>query len=294
MSTPLLLTPGPWPDYEYIDAGRGEKLERFGKVLVRRPEPQAVWDYNLAESEWKAAQAWFQKQPGSEEKGRWALKPNTPEKWWIEYPSEAGAIKFKISLSSFKHVGIFPEQAPNWDYAIEQCRRLGPSQVLNLFAYTGGASLAASTAGATVTHVEAIKQTVGWARENADAQNLTTIRWLEDDALRFTEREVRRGRKYQGLILDPPAYGRGPNGEKWILEEHLLPLMEACAQLLDPSRGFIILNLYSLGYSPLIGKNIAEQCLKKAIGHIPEGAQFGELCVGNMALPLGTFYRVGW
>ena len=294
MTAPTLLTPRDWPDYAYIDAGRGEKLERFGNMLVRRPEPQAVWDFTLGEGEWAAANAWFQRQAGSDEKGRWVLKQGSPEKWWIKYPAEAGDLKFKISLSSFKHVGIFPEQAPNWDFTIEHCKRLSNAQVLNLFAYTGGASLAASAAGASVTHVEAIKQTLGWARENAEAQNLSNIRWMEDDALKFTEREVRRGRKYQGLILDPPAYGRGPNGEKWILEEHLLPLMEACAQILDPERGFIILNLYSLGYSPVIGKNVAEQCLKKALGRVPAGAEFGELCVGDMALPLGTFYRVGW
>jgi 23S rRNA (cytosine1962-C5)-methyltransferase len=224
-----------------------------------------------------------------------------PDRWFIRYQGQTGAqFKLKISLSSFRHVGVFPEQAPNWDFIYKECKRLGgPSgkecSVMNLFAYTGGASLAAASAGAQVTHVDSIKQTVSWANENMQASGMENIRWMVDDAARFAAREARRGKKYQGIILDPPAYGRGPDGEKWVLEEHLQPLLEICAQLLDPEQGFVILNLYSLGYSPLIGANLGERIVRPAVSKSAKTRmRFGELCVGGGQLPLGTYWQMSW
>ncbi len=305
LATPNLayLDPGAWPDYEFLDSGNLRKLERFGQYVLNRPEPQALWPPALPESEWQKAQATFAtgaKSDKDREKGEWQMKKGMPQGWLIDYKGQTGAkFKLKVSLSSFRHVGVFPEQAPNWDFIAQQCGRLKKDgqgcQVLNLFAYTGGASLAAASAGAQVTHVDSIKHTVSWANENMQASGLEGIRWMVDDAARFAAREARRGRKYQGIILDPPAYGRGPDGEKWVLEEHLQPLLETCAQLLDPERGFVILNLYSLGYSPLIGANLGERILRPAIQN-PKSAQtrFGELCVGGGQLPLGTYWQMAW
>lgn len=282
-----------WADYELIDSGGFEKLERFGNVVTRRPEPQALWPKALIEDDWRRkSDALFTTQNAESDKGAWQRRKEAPEKWWVEYALPGGrhSFKLKVSLSSFRHVGVFPEQATNWDYIYEQCLAKKGAQVLNLFAYTGGASLAACAAGAQVTHVDSIKQTVGWANENMQGSKLDGIRWMVEDALGFAKREVRRGRKYQGIILDPPAYGRGPNGEKWTLEEGLAPLMEACAELLDKEGGFLVLNLYSLGWSPYLGKNVAERFLG---GLGIKQAQFGELLVGGV-LPLGTYWRGAW
>jgi 23S rRNA (cytosine1962-C5)-methyltransferase len=291
------LVPALWAEYSLLDAGNGEKLEQFGPYVVRRPEPQAIWKPAYPDI-WHKAHAVFAREKGSQEKGTWQYPANQADRWWVTYPLPEGGpkISLKVSLSSFKHVGIFPEQAPNWDFIYLKTKALDKPNVLNLFAYTGGATLAAAAAGATVTHVEAMKPTLSWANENAKQCNLDQIRWMADDALAFTKREARRGKKYQGIILDPPAYGRGPNGEKWLLEECIQPLLEATAELLDPEHGFVILNLYSLGYSPLIAQNLA----KLELGpKLPSGVQeeFGELCVGGgqvALLPLGTYWRAAW
>ena len=299
LAQPLNLSPGPWPDYELLDAGNGEKLERFGPHVVRRPEPQAIWQPALSAPDWaRLAKATFSREKGSQDKGTWSYPPTQPDRWWVAYPLPGGAhtLRLKVSLSSFKHVGIFPEQAPNWDFIYRQCLRLGQPQVLNLFAYTGGASLAARAGGAQVTHVEAMKPTLSWANENAQGSGLDGIRWLADDALAFARREARRGKIYQGIILDPPAYGRGPNGEKWLLEEGIQPLLEACAALLDAQQGFVVLNLYSLGYSPLIARNLALSQLAPNLPALEQEA-CGELCVGGGAvpqLPLGTYWQAAW
>ena len=294
----LNLLPGPWPDYALLDAGNGEKLERFGPYTVRRPEPQAIWAPSLPLEGWTKAQAVFSKEKGSPEKGTWQYAPKQADRWWITYrlPDGGPELRLKVSLSSFKHVGVFPEQAPNWDFIYQQTKRLAEPQVLNLFAYTGGASLAARAAGAQVAHVESMKPTLSWANENAQGSGLDGIRWLADDALAFARREARRGRAYQGIILDPPAYGRGPDGEKWLLEEGIQPLLEACATLLDTSSGFLILNLYSLGYSPLIARNLAHAQITKALPAL-KVEEYGELCVGGAEapiLPLGTYWRAAW
>jgi 23S rRNA (cytosine1962-C5)-methyltransferase len=292
------LVPTRWPAYELIDAGQGEKLERFGPYIVRRPEPQAIWRPFMDDTVWKSAHAVFAREKGNQEKGTWQYPSAQPDRWWMSYklPANGPTIQLKVSLSSFKHVGIFPEQAPNWDFIYEQTKRISEANVLNLFAYTGGATLAAAAAGATVSHVEAMKPTLSWANENAKQSNLERVRWMADDALAFTKREARRGKKYQGIILDPPAYGRGPDGEKWLLEEGIQPLLEACSDILDKDKGFLILNLYSLGYSPLIARNLATTQLIQGLAKLLV-EEFGELCVGGgqaPLLPLGTYWRAAW
>lgn len=288
-----LLTPENWQNYELIDSGGFEKLERFGDYVLARPEPQALWDKSMSEAEWqKEAHAVFKKEKGSSERGEWLLKNGTPERWVMRYQYESLDLRFKIALSSFKHVGLFPEQATNWDFIAQ---RLASRQfsakpkVLNLFAYTGVASLAARQCGAEVTHLDAIKQTVSWARENMELSGLENIRWIVDDAVKFVKREVRRGSRYQGIILDPPAYGRGPDGEKWVLEEGLNELLKNLSQLLDDRACFFIMNLYSLGFSPLIAQNLVEQSFGKS-----SDTELGELLIKDSfgkSLPLGVFYR---
>ena len=288
------LTPESWPDYELIDSGHFEKLERFGKFTLRRPEPQAIWSPTLSEDEWKKrAFATFERGKSNPESGNWALKPGMPEKWFGQYDRNGLQIKYKLSLSAFKHVGVFPEQAVNWDYLFLKLSQLKKAtgntpSALNLFAYTGIASIVCKAAGADITHLDSIKQVVTWARENMEASGLDGIRWMVDDALKFTQREERRAKKYQCLILDPPAYGRGPDGEKWILEEHLPKLLQACQSILDPENHVFVLNLYSLGFSTLITENLIREYFPKSkpeLGEIYLEDSFGK------KLPLGTFAR---
>ncbi len=212
-------------------------------------------------------------------------------KWFIPYRQQGLDLTFKLSLSSFKHVGIFPEQAVNWPFIHRNVSALSVEKprILNLFAYTGAASLSARQAGAEVTHVDAVRQVITWSRENMEASGLDNIRWVVEDALKFVKREVRRGNTYHGLILDPPAYGRGPEGEKWLLEEHLNELLQVCAELLDKQQYFLIINLYSLGFSALILENL----MKAHFGERPN-TEFGELYLRDgfaKRLPLGVFYR---
>ena len=214
-----LLTPKDFHDYELIDCGDFEKLERFGKYITIRPEPQALWDKKLSEREWeKAAYVKFISKNSSS--GTWKKLKEMPDRWNIEYavgskPSSVN-LKFRLALTAFKHVGIFPEQAVNWDYIFESVNTMKAEtpRVLNLFAYTGAASLAAKAAGADVTHLDSVKQVVTWSRENMELSNLSDIRWVVEDAMTFVKREVKRGKKYNGIILDPPAYGHGTDGEK--------------------------------------------------------------------------------
>lgn len=285
-----LLTPSHWKDYQLIDSGGFEKLEKFGDFILSRPEPQAVWDKSLPDQEWqRRASAFFRKEKNNPEKGQWETKPGMKERWFLEYQHGRLQLTFKIALSAFKHVGIFPEQAANWEYIFDQTQRMNKPKVLNLFAYTGGASLAAKAAGAEVVHVDSVKQVVNWARENMESSRLDNIRWLVEDAAKYVKREVKRGNLYQGIILDPPAYGRGPEGEKWLLEEHINDLLKQCAQLLDPEQHYLILNLYSLGFSALIVDNLIASCFGKV-----SQPEFGELYLPdsfNKRLPLGVFYR---
>ena len=287
------LTPD-FGDYELIDTGDFEKLERFGRYVTRRPEPQAIWRRTLSEEEWRrTADAAFLRDARSDERGEWRLAPKTPDRWTVEYAYRGMRLRMRLGLTSFKHVGIFPEQAANWNFIYDECRKLagdsGGAKVLNLFAYTGGATLAARAAGAEVTHVDSVKQVVTWARENMEQSGLEDVRWIVEDALKFVRREVRRGSRYRGIILDPPAYGRGANGEKWVLEDDICEMLDCCARLLEPENAFLVLNLYSMGLSP----TLARTAVRQAFG-APRTEQWGELCFSDRAgkeLPLGTHYR---
>ena len=290
------LTPD-FPDYELLDTGDFEKLERFGRHVLRRPEPQAIWRRTLPEEEWqRLADASFLRDARSDERGVWRLRPGMPDRWTVEYAHAGMRVRMRLGLTSFKHVGIFPEQAANWNFIYENCSRLqaskpagAPLRVLNLFAYTGGATLAARAAGAEVTHVDSVKQVVTWAREDMELSGLDGVRWIVDDALKFVRREVRRGNRYDGIILDPPAYGRGANGEKWVLEENIGEMLECCAALLAPRAAFLVLNLYSMGLSSTLARTAARQ----AFG-APAEEQWGELFFADRAgkeLPLGTYCR---
>jgi 23S rRNA (cytosine1962-C5)-methyltransferase len=286
------LTTGTWPDYELLDAGNFEKLERFGRYVLARPEPQAIWDPHLPASEWQRANATFRREKGSTERGQWQLKAGMPEQWVINYDQGDLRLRFRLGLSAFKHVGLFPEQDPNWRFIFEQTkkRRAAVPRVLNLFAYTGAATLAARAAGADVTHLDSVKQVNFWARDNMEASSLDGVRWLVEDAMKYVRREVKRGSKYQGLILDPPAYGRGPNGEKWQLEDELNELLKLCHQLLDPEDHFFLINLYSLGFSALILDNLVNSIFPPIRGV----REIGEIYLHDQAqrkLPLGTFCR---
>ena len=290
-----LITPS-FPDYELIDSGEGEKLERFGRYVTRRPEPQAIWRRSLSEERWRTeAHASFMRTASSrnDERGEWIKSHSMPDRWTIGYSHKKMNIRMRLGLTAFKHVGIFPEQAANWNFIYDRTECLATDgiapRVLNLFAYTGGATLAARAAGAEVTHVDSVKQVVSWARENMELSGSDGIRWIVEDAMKFVQREVRRGNRYHGIILDPPAYGRGANGEKWVLEEHIGRMLESCAELLDRERGFLVLNLYSMGLSALLARTAVRQCFGSE-----GGEEFGELYFDDRSgksLPLGTFCR---
>ncbi len=329
-------SPSGWKDYEIIDSGEGYKLERFGSFILSRPEPKALWTKSLPESKWREMAhtvfhpgAGFGK-AGKEDVGTWEMLKKMPESWTIEYKgkdkkaaewgefrhgtsSNSGLyIKLRLGLTSFKHVGVFPEQASNWDWIYDTVRALRvqqaksgepkPFKVLNLFAYTGAASLAARCAGAEVTHVDSVKQVVNWAKENMALSNLENIRWIVDDALKFVKREIRRGNTYNGLILDPPAYGHGPDGERWKLDELLFEMLTECSKIVAKEHSFVVLNLYSNGYSALL----AETILKKAFNALPSNAsktevsnqpgfECGELVLKDSfgkVIPLSVFARM--
>ncbi|MFD2865328.1 class I SAM-dependent methyltransferase [Mucilaginibacter antarcticus] len=284
-----LLTPTHWKDYELIDCGDFEKLERFGNVVLIRPEPQAVWKKVLPQAEWQRLHD-IRFKGRSATSGEWIKKnPATPDRWHVEYKNPEAAIKFRLAMTSFKHVGIFPEQAVNWDYISGNIKKFkNPSpRVLNLFAYTGGASLIARGAGADTTHVDSIRQVVTWGNENMELSGLKDIRWVVEDALKFVKRELKRGKKYNGIILDPPAYGHGPNGEKWKLEDHINEMMTDVVQLLDPEEHFLILNTYSLGFSAVIVENLITSAFPQV-----QNLEIGELylqATSGIKLPLGVF-----
>lgn len=301
-----------WKDYRLIDSGNFEKLERFGKYVVRRPEPKALWNRSMSEQEWTRLQdtrfetgAGFGK-AGKEDSGTWHNKGRMPEQWEISYSSpDSEKLRFslRLGLTSFKHVGVFPEQAPNWEFIFRQTsdivagrRNAGDSssvKVLNLFAYTGAASLAAKCAGADVTHLDSVRQVVTWAKDNMYRSSLDNIRWVIEDALKFARREAKRGNKYQGIILDPPAYGHGPDGEKWKLDDLLFEMMENVSSILDRNRSFLLLNLYSNGYSAVLADTIVREAL-----HLENGraaVDYGELVLTDdfgKNLPLSVFSRV--
>ena len=294
--------PNNWKDYELLDSGKGAKLERFGEYVLARPEPKALWDKSMSDAEWNTLAhtrftpgAGFGK-AGKEDSGTWERLRNMPDQWWIRYD---GGPKFslRLGLTSFKHVGVFPEQAANWDYIFRQTSDIAAKtgsrpKVLNLFAYTGAASLAAKCAGADVTHLDSVRQVVTWAHENQDRSGLRDIRWVVEDAMKFAGREARRGNLYQGIILDPPAYGHGPDGEKWKLDECLFDMMKTVGKILAPENSFLVLNLYSNGFSAILGETVVRQ----AFGLTSDTAlESGELVIMDRFgknLPLSIFVRL--
>jgi 23S rRNA (cytosine1962-C5)-methyltransferase len=284
-----LLTPTHWKDYELIDCGDFEKLERFGNLVLSRPEPQAVWKKTLTDNDWKK-QTHIKFKGRSATSGEW-LKSSAhlPDRWNVEYKNDEVSINLRLGLTSFKHVGVFPEQAVNWDYISSSIKKFKSSspKVLNLFAYTGAASLIAKAAGADTTHVDSIKQVVNWANENQELSKLKDVRWVVEDALKFVKRELKRGKKYNGIILDPPAFGHGPNGEKWKLEDHIQEMMHDVVQLLDDEEHFLILNTYSLGFSSVIVENLIKTSFPQV-----QNLETGELylqATSGIKLPLGVF-----
>ncbi len=286
-----LLFPKNWIEYELIDSGYFEKLERFGSNILIRPEPQAVWDKHLSNQEWESL-AHVKFIPQSSNSGIWKKLRNMPDQWNINYKLGDKTLTFRLGLTSFKHVGLFPEQAVNWEFINESIKGFKAKEVkvLNLFAYTGASSLAASAAGATVTHVDSVKQVVNWARDNGTASGLENIRLIVDDAVKFVKRELRRGSKYHGIILDPPAFGHGPEGENWKLERDINSLLKDVAQLLEPEEHFLILNTYSLGFSSLIVENLAK-CAFPDSKNITTGEIYLPDKYGKN-LPLGVFVKV--
>lgn len=300
----MLWISGEWKEYEVLDTSGGERLERWGKFILVRPDPQVIWNTPKTAPQWKRYDArYVRSNTGG---GHWTDN-KLPERWQIHYKDY---LTFNVKPMNFKHTGIFPEQAANWNFIYDNCRALagdgpadgervaavgsgvargGAPKVLNLFAYTGGATLAARAAGAEVTHVDSVRQVVTWSRENMELSGLEGVRWIVEDALKFVRREVRRGSLYRGIILDPPAYGRGADGERWILEDNIGEMLECCAQLLEPRGAFLVLNLYSMGLS----STLARTAVRQAFG-APREEQWGELCFTDRAgkqLPLGTYYR---
>lgn len=262
----LVITPNPWSDYALIDSGNGRRLEKFGPYTLSRPDPGALWQRLLTENDWQKADAIFQKADGRE---KWVTK-NVPEKWLLHYQY----LSFWAKLTPFKHTGVFPEQAVNWDWIsqlIEGAKR--PISVLNLFAYTGIASLVAAKAGAHVTHLDASKPSIAWAKENQIASHLenSPIRWIVDDAIKFTKREKNRGVAYDGIILDPPVYGHGPHGETWDFSVHFPILLSQCRALLSEKPLFILINAYAVSHSAITLANMLSDMTADFGGVIQSG-----------------------
>ena len=266
-----------WKDFEVLDTGDGEKLERWGDVILRRPDPQTIWP-KADPALWRQAQAWYHR--SDKGGGEWEFFSRLPEKWVIAHE----ALRFYVRPTGFKHTGLFPEQAANWVWMAEKLRESGRREmrVLNLFGYTGGATLACAQAGAHVTHVDAAKGMVQWAKENRELSQLpeTSCRWIVEDALRFVQREIRRGNSYDGILMDPPSYGRGPSGEVWKLENELFGLIDTCAQALSPEPLFFLVNSYTTGFQASVLSNIIEKCVVSRFG--------GQVDSQELCLPVST------
>ncbi|MBQ1264258.1 MAG: class I SAM-dependent methyltransferase [Oscillospiraceae bacterium] len=277
-----------WKDYEVLDTSDGEKLERWGKYVLVRPDPQVIWKTQKRDPLWRNFDARYSR--SNTGGGAWSAH-RLPDHWQIHY----GPLTFQVKPMNFKHTGIFPEQAANWDFIMDKIRNAGrPIQVLNLFAYTGGATIAAAAAGASVCHVDAAKGMVAWAKENAKVSGLEDkpIRWIVDDCAKFVEREIRRGRRYDAIIMDPPSYGRGPSGEIWKLEENLFPFMELVSQVLSDDPLFMIVNSYTTGLAPSVLGYIMDTLITTKYGGHTECQELG-LPVKNsgLALPCGSTGR---
>lgn len=277
-----------WKDYEVIDTSTGEKLERWGDYILVRPDPQVIWNTPQQAPEWKRKNAHYHR--SSKGGGQWEFI-DLPEQWDITYKD----LTFHLKPFSFKHTGLFPEQAVNWDWASERIRRAArPVRVLNLFAYTGGATVACAKAGASVTHVDASKGMVTWAKENAAASGLADapIRYLVDDCVKFVEREIRRGNHYDAVIMDPPSYGRGPKGEIWKIEEKIFPFIQLCTQVLEKEPLFFLVNSYTTGLQPAVLSYMMELAIVKKFGGQVQSEEIGLPVRSNgLVLPCGTSGR---
>lgn len=277
-----------WQDYELLDCSQGEKLERWGEVYLVRPDPQAIWDTPRKNRHWQTRNARYVR---SESGGGSWEKGSIPDAWEMHYRE----LSFRVKPMNFKHTGLFPEQAANWDWAMERIRNAGrPIRVLNLFAYTGAATVACLKAGAEVCHVDAAKGMVAWAKENAVASGVSTapVRWIVDDCIKFVEREIRRGKRYEVIIMDPPSYGRGPGGEIWKLEQSLWPFVSLCANLLSEQPLFVLINSYTTGLSPSVLSYVTESIFSARFGGAAEAR---ELCLpvteSGLYLPCGASCR---
>ena len=299
-----------WKDYQLLDCGNFEKLERFGNFVMARPEPKALWDKSMSDEQWNKmihtrfhTGAGFGK-AGKEDSGTWERRRKMDDQWYIRYKGEQQGLDFslRLGLTSFKHVGVFPEQSSNWEYIYRQTSELVQKaqqtgaprpKVLNLFAYTGAASLAAKAAGADVTHLDSVRQVVTWARGNMEKSGMDNIRWIVEDALKFARREAKRGNIYQGIILDPPAYGHGPDGEKWKLDECLNDMLKCVSSILAPQDSFMVLNLYSNGFSAVLGETIVRQnfCQDDAFKSLDSGELVLKDSFGKL-LPLSVVVRL--
>ena len=276
-----------WKDYEVIDCSKGEKLERWGDYILVRPDPQVIWDTPRKEKGWHKMNAHYHR--SKKGGGEWEFF-DLPQQWSIHYRS----LTFQLKPFSFKHTGLFPEQAANWDWFSELIKKAGrPVKVLNLFAYTGGATIAAAAAGASVTHVDASKGMVTWAKENAASSGLADapIRWIVDDCVKFVEREIRRGNHYDAIIMDPPSYGRGPKGEIWKIEESIHPLVKLCAQLLVDRPLFFLINSYTTGLQPAVLYYLIGTELKRFPGKVTADEIGLPVSSNGLTLPCGASGR---
>ena len=277
-----------WKDYEVLDTSSGEKLERWGDYLLVRPDPQVIWNSEKKNIGWKKKNGHYHRSKAGG--GEWEFF-NLPQEWEIHYKD----LSFRLKPFSFKHTGLFPEQATNWDWFSELIRNANrPVKVLNLFAYTGGATLSAAAAGASVTHVDASKGMVTWAKENATVSGLADkpIRWLVDDCVKFVEREIRRGNKYDAIIMDPPSYGRGPKGEIWKIEDAIYPFIELTSQILSDDPLFFLVNSYTTGLQPAVLSYMINMTITKKFGGHVEASEIGlPVKDTGLVLPCGASGR---
>lgn len=275
-----------WKDYELIDCSGGERLERWGKVILVRPDPQVIWSPERTHPLWREANAVYTR--SSSGGGAWSVRHNMPDAWKIGY----GDLAFNIRTTGFKHTGLFPEQAVNWDYTASIIKSAGrPVSVLNLFGYTGAATVAALKAGASVVHVDAAKGMVQWARENAKASGVEgcPVRWIVDDCVKFAEREIRRGNTYDIIIMDPPSYGRGPGGEVWKLEDEVYRFVELCTRLLSKNALMMLINSYTAGLSPSVMEYILSLLVVPRFGGKSSGGEIGlPVTASGKVLPCGA------
>jgi len=289
--------PSSWEDYELIDSGNFEKLERFGKYILVRPEPQAIWKRSLSDSVWKeTAHAKFVREQTDkfrftdDIKGGWSKSQGMPESWNVQYHYKSLSMTLRLALTGFGHVGIFPEQGSNWNFIYDTITKwdIAKPQVLNLFAYTGGASVVARSAKADVVHCDASRPGLNWANHNMELNDIKDTRWVYEDAFKYVRREVKRGKKYNGIIMDPPPYGRGPEGEKWTLQEQLDELIGLASELLHEKNSFFILSMYAIGLSAIVGLNVVKNHFDIAD---PEYGEFILKSKNGIDLPMGTFLR---